>query len=405
MLPSIGGVLLMGFVLRLGFALYLGGGIYQPDEGVYVTMARNLHERGVFGVGDVPTAERPPALPFLLAGIFGLLGPSVLLARIVHVLFSVAGIWALYRYASLVFGRQAGLMAAAIAAVYPFFVYWSGILMTETLATVLVTFALWRTQVLSEGEARMRDAVAAGLLWGLASLTRTQNLAFPVALAAWLIWKARLGLRKQVLVFLVLAFLPPMLWAARNWRQFGALTMDTHAGYTLLIRTMFYDQDNIDTGVARQALEQTEFYQKAEGLPAVERDRVFSREALNFIRENPGTYLYNSCRNFWQFWRFYPRMDKTVGVVDSAFVGGKRMYFALLSGLTEPLLILCGLAGLYLGWKRGLPVLLPGLFIVFTTGIHTLVIAQMRYRIPVMPLIIMLASYGMISLWEKARSR
>ena len=92
------------------------------------------------------------------------------------------------------------------------------------LATVLVTFALWRTQVLSEGEARMRDAVAAGLLWGLASLTRTQNLAFPVALAAWLIWKARLGLRKQVLVFLVLAFLPPMLWAARNWRQFGALS-------------------------------------------------------------------------------------------------------------------------------------------------------------------------------------
>ena len=57
--------------------------------------------------------------------------------------------------------------------------------------------------------------------------------------------------------------------------------------------------------------------------------------------------------------------------------------------LVEPALILGGLAGLW-GLRRRWETLLPlPLFLLGTMGIHVIVVSQMRYRLPVMPILIL----------------
>lgn len=396
-------ILLAALAVRLGFAFSLGSRVVQPDEGVYLNLARNLHEQRVFGLEGVPTADRPPGLPLLVAAVFELAGPRVPAARAANALLGTLAVWLIFGYASAAFGRREGLAAAAAAALYPFFVYWSGVVMTENLTVCLVLAACWASESFRKSP-EPRLAAPAGLLWGLAALTRTQNLAFPFLLAPWLLRGPGKRTRAAaVLVFLAAAAAPSALWSARNKAVLGSGALDTHSGYTLIIRTMFYEQDNIDTGVAAEALARTDIYREAMKLPPAERDRAFRRAAVGFIRDNPLTYLRNCARNFIQLWRFYPRLDKTV-YERGAFLGGDRSRFAAVSLLTEPALIALGAAGLWLAAGRGLPVLLPCLFIGYTTAVHSLVIAQMRYRLPMMPFVIMFAAVALVRITERIRT-
>lgn len=395
-------ILAASLVLRAAFAFWLGEKVYQPDEGVYLHLARNILAHGVFGTGDVPAADRPPGLSFLLGMLFHWTGPSLRAGRLLGAAIATASVWLIYRYGTAVFGRRVGLAAAAVAAVYPFFIYWSGILMTESLIVFCVLLAVWRThEWVSAPQASWVLASWAGLAWGLAIMTRTQNLVFPLMLAPWFLLRGKSGGRlKSAAVFLAVGLAFPAFWAARNKRYLGISTLDAHSGYTLIIRTMFYDEDNIDTGVANQALERTELYRQASSLPPAEGDKFYFRAAMGFIRENPGLYFRHCLGNLWQFWRFYPRLDKTVGV-GGAFFGRSRAGFALVSIATEPALLLLALWGLGLAWKERKAVELPLLFIGGTTFIHACVIAQMRYRIVVMPFAILLAVYAAVSYFER----
>lgn len=399
-------VLLLGLGLRAGFSLCLKEKSYQPDEGVYISLARDLLAFGVYGEGGVPTADKPPVVPLGLAASFAVFGQRLWVARLINSLLSVLSAWLLYEYGTLLFGGAVGTLAAGIAGVYPFFIYWSGILMSETTAILLVVSALYLTQRVAAKAGAPREAWLAGLCWGVAVLTRAQNLYCFAALAAW-IAVDRLRRRES---FPFLAFVLPVVllagaWVARNHRLVGSWTMDTHSGYTMIIRTMFYDEDNIDTGVAHAALERQEFYPEAMALSLADRDKYFLRKALEYVRRHPALYLRHCAGNFLQFWRFYPRTDKTVGVVPGTYLFQSRNLFVLIALLTEPWLILLGAYGLFLGLREGKAVVLPALYILCTSGIHTLVISQMRYRMPVMPLVILFAAFGAHRLTQAYRER
>ncbi|MBI3299988.1 MAG: glycosyltransferase family 39 protein [Elusimicrobia bacterium] len=382
----------LGLALRWGLALKLQEKDYQPDEGVYITIARNFRDYGVLGDKLTPNADKPPVTAAAIRTCFALFGDRLWAARMVWGIMGVAAAWGLYLYASLLFGRTAGLLAGGFAAIYPFFIYWSSILMSEMPAIFLVVFALLYTEKARRPEGKTWEAWLAGLLWGLATLNRTQTLGFVLVM---LVWAALFKAKKSVLLGLALpALLLPSLWLVRNGLSLDTWTLDTHSGYTAVIRVMFYDEDNIDTGVADAALQKAPFYAEAMALPPAERDRFFFKQAVDYIKANPLRYAKNCAGNFLQFWRFYPRPDKSVGVTPGSFLHSDRRYFIWLSLLTEPALILLGLAGLILGIKERAPVALPILWILANTAVHTLVISQMRYRIPVMPMVILLAAYA-----------
>ncbi|MFH2202544.1 MAG: hypothetical protein ABIJ96_05485 [Elusimicrobiota bacterium] len=381
--------------LRAAFALRLGGRFYQADENGFTAVARSLACSGVYGIDGEPTVGALGA-PLFFSAFYRLWdGPQ--LARLAQAVLATATAWGIGRMTrDAADSRRAGLLALAVASVYPFFVYYSGMLMSETLYIAAAVAGLWAlARSLRERGAVEWRAAAAGLALSAAGLTRTEGV--PIALVLWGALALLCLLRRYAWRSLVLAVvcwaLPLGGWAARNGAVSGKATLDLHGGYTLLCGTMYFEQDQQDTVFCKRALEASPLYREARGLGEAQRDALYFSAALNHMREHPAATLRQWGRKTVNFWRLYPRTDKVYP--DDAHAqpsaGASRRALVAVSLVFEPLLIFAGLAG---AWRlrRRLHFLFPFYWLVLATfAVHVIVVSQMRYRLPVMPFMILFA--------------
>jgi hypothetical protein len=170
---------------------------------------------GVFPAGPVkPDTLRTPLYPAFIA-LVGSIRGVVLLQH----LMVMALAFGLYRWLA----GAAGIAAAAIFALHPFVLEASNVVMTEILAAALVACA---AAALCRGGARM--SIVAGLLFGLAALTRPISLYLPFVLVVFLVR------RKAVWAFAIASILLPGAWAWRNYRATGVATVSSIEGENLL---------------------------------------------------------------------------------------------------------------------------------------------------------------------------
>jgi len=160
----------------------------------------------------------PPGLPLMMAGallVFGTWGPFLVVPLTVAA--AILGTFALGRR---VHSTAAGLMAAALLASSPAFIYMAVWPMSDVPAAALWTLCLW--SALGRGR---RSAAAAGALAGLAVLVRP-NLAPLAVFGAWLIWRgdaAERRARGASLSIYALAAIPALaLLAWHNTNVYGS---------------------------------------------------------------------------------------------------------------------------------------------------------------------------------------
>ncbi len=134
------------------------------------------------------------------------------------------------------YDERAALVAAGITAFYPALVLANSLFLTETVFTFLLTAFVAALVALLQ---RPRPAVAlsAGVLLGLAALTRSVVWPFPVVLAPLLAWLVPSTLaRRLVCCALLLAGFAAVVgpWAVRNTRLQGVpVVVDTMGGMNL----------------------------------------------------------------------------------------------------------------------------------------------------------------------------
>jgi hypothetical protein len=90
------------------------------------------------------------------------------------------------RAGALAFGRRAGLLAAVAAAFYPELVWYPAHYWSETVYLLFLWGAIERT-LAADARGSRRVAAVAGLLWGLATLTRELSLYLVPIAALWLL--------------------------------------------------------------------------------------------------------------------------------------------------------------------------------------------------------------------------
>ncbi len=183
-----------------------------------------------------PTAYRPPAYPYLLAGVQtvgGWLGLGAVIAgRIFQAMLGTLLVALIGLLARRVGGRRVALIALGLAAIDLPLILVGGTLISETLFVTLALGALCAALVHRERRGGWRWLVLAGVLTGLAALTRTNGLVLllPVALLArsprWLASTA-------VLVGCALLTVAP--WTVRNAVLLGHFVpVSTETGGTLV---------------------------------------------------------------------------------------------------------------------------------------------------------------------------
>ena len=208
------------------------------DEAYYATLGE-LIARGegfirpaeFFAEGlSVPTAERAPLLPVALAGLaeLGITGGD---ARLLGVFTGGGTVLVLGLLGRRLAGERAGLIAAALAALYPTLIAADGALMTESLYGLLAALALLGAYRVLEAPTLGR-ALVLGAIVGVAALARAEALLLlPLLLVP--IVRSPGGLRTAATVCLAFAVvLAP--WTARNWIEFDRpVLIATEGGETL----------------------------------------------------------------------------------------------------------------------------------------------------------------------------
>ena len=116
-----------------------------PDQREYLTLAENLiQHHSLFFVdprfGQQIFAYRMPGYPLFLA----LLGASIPAVRIAQIAVDLSTVLAVFLISRKVTGTAlGGLIAATLMALNPFYIFFSTLLLSETLFASLITWALY----------------------------------------------------------------------------------------------------------------------------------------------------------------------------------------------------------------------------------------------------------------------
>jgi len=188
----------------------------------YDIMVRQLLEEGVYGYKSTePNAQVSPGYPLFMAAVYKLVDynnrdpfPAI---RYIQLVFSLITIGFAYRVAKRLSGEWAGLLAAAVMAVYPPFVWTTGAVLTETIAAMLLMAYLYWQLIAFEQKNRMA-ALLAGIALGLTALTRPEFLILaPAAYLLYLLWRRKGGQAVKLLLCTGLGMAVVMSpWLIRN---------------------------------------------------------------------------------------------------------------------------------------------------------------------------------------------
>jgi 4-amino-4-deoxy-L-arabinose transferase-like glycosyltransferase len=385
-------ILAAALALRLAYGLSRPDALFYPDSTQFDELAWNLAANNQYGIGG-PTAVRPPAYVVFLAGVYKLAGHSRPAALAAQALIGTLLVFILMRVA----GRLSGppslpLITGCAAAFYPFFVYYEGQLLADSFLTFVMSLSLWLFIRWKENPLSWTRAVAFGLALSATVLTKTPMLLW----AALIFLTETVSLRSlddraarfaRILTAALVLSIPLLGWGARNKAALGQFSLDNHGGATLAGTIIFHAQTKADR--LGETARRDPFFLEADKLPEAERERYFFAATRRFIQDHPGRYFYECLTRFKDFWRFYPRPD--VQFREGA------LRLIIISLLTEPFLILAGLFTLFLT-RPAWPLIYPAsCAVVWLTLLHTLITGQMRYRLPLMPFLILGAAHWLAS--------
>ena len=365
---------------------------------------------------------RGPAYPFLLGGVYALTSDSALAGRLLNALLGASIVFLLLIVTKRIWGHRTALAVAALAAVFPPLVLLSRDLVSESLFIALELAAVLCVLEMRRSGGLLRWAGAAGLLCGLAVLTRPTGIALliPVLVGAWgqppRLRPRSLAAPAFCLACAVAAMTP---WAIRDALKFGRFVpITTSAGIaTAGTYNGVARQRGAEPGawIDPQIVPRFRPLFETPGVDEAEIDSTLRGDARAFAWEHPG-YVAEAAT--WNLLRLFEIEGGSVVNLRGAAVYDRGIGSALPLAERIGLGIAVALAavGIFamLGpWSRDVngkrPVPRGPLFLWLVPAAiaaATLPIAGLpRYRLPVNPFILMLAGIGLLALWDRLPAR
>jgi len=361
---------------------------------------------------------QPPLYPYLLGLAVAGFGDNHYRLHLLHFILGACNCVLIYWLGRRAFSEAVAQAAALIACVYGPFIYFEGEYLPPVLLvflTLLLLLALFRA-----GERpRPWTWFLPGLLLGLAAIARADILLFSPLALAWLIVNLRaqtkVGARHAVplligasTLFLIGLILPILPVAFRNWKvERVVVPISTNGGLNFYIgNNPDYDRvAAIRPGYAWVDLNQVPFLHKVAS--TAEQSSYFYRESWQWIRSAPGAWLRLLARKTGMYWNgheFVRNLNfyafRQYSWLLSALLWEHGLFFPF--GLVSPLALL----GLVLGLRQLRPK--TGLLILFTLASSFSVILffiASRYRMPLMPVLLLFAVQAAGELWRQARQR
>jgi 4-amino-4-deoxy-L-arabinose transferase-like glycosyltransferase len=418
-------IITVSVVLRIVAAFVLGDRVVDMpgtnDQLSYHALALRLLDGYGFSFSEAwwpatqagaPTAHWSFLYTFYLAGVYSLFGVHPVIARLIQViLVGILQPLLAYLIGTHAFNRTVGLVAAALTAIYAYFIYYSAVLMTEPYYIICILLSLYfGMKYVVEGKAgssqRKKDLLL-GLYLGLSLagtvLFRQIFLLFLPFLFIWMWWVRRMLTGTSPLLpfiiatgILVLTILPFTIYNYSRFHRF--VLLNTNAGYAFyfgnhpIYGARFIPILSDETG-GYQALLPKELI----GLDEATMEQELMRRGFGFVRDNPIRYLQLSLSRIPVYFMFWPSRDSGLlsnlsRVTSFGLLWPFMLYGVILSFLVRP----WSLTRLIIA-----PAFLLQMFLMIYTAIHVLTWTLVRYRIPVDAILVIFASLAFIDLSQR----
>ncbi len=419
-------IVLVAIGVRVGFAWdqarkiapgVLGVVPFQQETGnIAFALAEGKGFSNVFRTETGPTAWLAPVYPLMVAAAFKLFG--VFTARAffacatLNMLFSSAACVPIFFVGKRIGGMGVGAGAAWLWAVFP-----SGVMMPfewiwdTSLSALLAAMILWATSELAETE-KWLDWGAYGVLWGLALMT---NPALGLLLPFLLGWVALRGRRensarwKRAGLALGLAILCCVPWTIQNYVAFHKfIPVRSNLPFELWLGNNDIFDEHARGG--RKSITRTEEARRYAQLGETGYMAEKWGLATSFMRAHPGLEWRLAGRKFVSFWMGTEAPVKNFRETDSWLIRG-----ILLSSFLTAVGALGGVVVLCVGKKKitqrrrerrvgaessesgdgaeemaRLPVFPLAVFPVIFPCLYYVTHADLRYRHPIDPVVLLL---------------
>jgi len=431
---ALGAILVLAALLRLVYLVSMQG---NPDYHLPTADAAYKHYWAMAILTGDPTPPpgmpdpelatspyvRPPAYPFFMALVYLLTGNSLTAIRVIQMALGVISCWLLFRLGRRIFNEGISLFAAFLMATYWFFIFFEGELNSPAIIVFLSLAIL--NHMLDWADAPNRKSLAwAGLCFGLLALDRPETLLFLPVLLGWAFFAAPAVLPKpqRLMQLALLPLIVALCIAPVTLRNY------LRSGEPVLICTIgglnFYAGNNPDAtgyfpnldyakmfGVA-QGLSHHNFPQLLQGLERKtgqdnltqsDLQSYFVSEALRFIRENPGQALALAFKKAAYFWGPHEISSDKVFELEkeNTPLFGFLPPFAFFMPLAVLGVVLLALGravpqfrlGVRPGATRALTLIAAFVLVIFLNHILFFVVA--RFRIPVIPFVLLFAAFAL----------
>jgi 4-amino-4-deoxy-L-arabinose transferase-like glycosyltransferase len=406
----------LGVALAVRVLIVLATPGYSPfgDPADYDRIGRFLEYFGryppsTFADPTSPAALRPPGYPYLLAGLYEIFGVRWTVVRLFGALLGTASVGLLWGIVHRVWDRRLATWTAAIAAVLPSLVWVGGGLTAESLYVPLLIGAVWAAVRHRDAVSGARWAFAAGVLLGLAVLTRTNGavVLLPLLVAAWVPRRRWLD-PVVLLVGFALALAP---WTVRNAVVFGAFApLGTQSGFTMVGNynaVAAEPGDYMGAWHLPASLPELQPVLSQPGTDEAAVDADLRHRAIEYATHHPGYVVASSWRHTTNLFQLNTRVHlesgnsfREMGMPHWTWTPATVVFWAFLAASIAGLALLVRRRRIP---SRG-PLWLWAVPVVSIAGVIPL-LGPPRDRIPIDPFLAILAAVALIAAWDAVRAR
>lgn len=380
------GVLAVALGLRVLYMLNQAGmaiPVRSPDTFLYDMIPRHLLAgKGYIGENYLivqkgkPTAFYGPVYPLFVAAIYRLFGYSFRYIQIAQILVSLLTCYVVFKVGELLYGKRAGLMAAALFAVYPELAAYPSAVLSETLFVFLeILFVYLLAKAISNEKPGMVIFGLAGATFALAFLCRQVISVAPIIMLPFAIRRYRnhgwAWMAKRASTFLVAALVIIVPWSVRNYIDMGTLSPAATTGGVTFWWGNKADRRGMDLPTALDQVKK-----ENPGLSEIEMNSLLYKLGFKEIAgQGPAelaSLIWSKWRKMWMPYLFNEGRWRPVGIAQYVVI-----YTLLISGLFGSFKLV----------KSSPGTAVVAIVLVAGVAVHLASIGNSRYSLPYLPLL------------------
>ena len=353
-----------------------------------------------------------PLYPYLLGLIYTVFGTHLQVVKFIQILIGTMNCGLIFLLGRRIFNVSIGLLAAFLMSIYGWLIVYDSAILSPVLIIFLDALVLLYLLRLERQSSGWIGWLCAGLLIGLTTAASAHILLFIPLAVVWLFVNPAFRTNRprwisaSVYLLGVIIALAPI--TIHNW-QIGNdfIPLTAHGGINFYIgnnphsRGVFEPPPILRSGGATLRHDAEKIARKVMGreLKPSEVSAYWFDQGFTFIKEQPLKFGYLLFRKFTVFWDSLEIADVIHPYFFIKVAPILKIPF-LVFGWIAPLALL----GLALSWKRRSRIFLIYFFIGAYIFSIVLYFVNSRYRLPLVPFLLIFAAYSFYWWWGKIRS-